>query len=172
MIVSPEKRIEALSSVVKLLQWLVIEKDSQKDDIAEKFEFISTELAALKEEYFATREYNEKRGNENKSQIQILRRERDDALRAKEKSDSKTIRAIQQARTERYYRQLVEDESRGLSRQIKAFTSSYFALEIVDDTQICPSCGEQQLDRDVDDTCVCRYCMSRFAMDLEERRPF
>jgi NADH pyrophosphatase NudC (nudix superfamily) len=167
-----QQQIGKLLKAFGFLQILLLDEGAHREEIESECQQIQRQLSALSKVEQEKTSHSEKVEAELKLKIQTLSEDLDFAIREKATANAKAENALQEARRQRHYREAIEDENRGLVRQVKSYTHPNFVLDVVDDIQVCPNCGEQEMDREADDSCTCRYCLSRFMIDYGERHPF
>lgn len=165
------QHIEQVRKALGLLQLLVLKKNVSTEELESRFEAIQRQVSALSTENQQIRDHHDKVVAHAKGEIQALRGDLERAERQAANARAISEQAVQETRKQRYHRQIIEEENQGLIHQIKLYTNPNVMLDAVDDVQLCPNCGEQQMDRAADDSCLCRFCMSRFLVDFPEPHP-
>ena len=167
------ERIEKVLGAFELLKILVVDATASQHQLsAETVEEllnlmgdITLQLVALAKLLRTTRHHSEKMAIAHKWQLEIAVAELNRVQTLLLASQQTVQRLNEDLRREQFRRCIEEDERKTAQRKLREFTHKNYHLEYVDDIQECPSCGEQQMDRQTDKTCVCRYCLSEFICD-------
>jgi rubrerythrin len=167
-----QQRIEGLVSAIAYLQLRVLEGDASREQVQEELDDLQRQVVALSKILDDNRTHSERRIADQNRENEDLRTQIEGLVGRTTRAEAKANESVREARKQQFYRQLVEAENRGLARTIKQYSDPRFMLEVVDDIQECPQCNEVHMDRLPDNTCVCRYCGSRYLLDIDERPPF